>query len=184
MLLESSLVLDWGEDSDSNSNFGSEAGSESTPESVLTLEENLQICTLMEEINLLSQSLASKKITRSHYLVVIEAIQSAKYSLTLADASAEGMSALPLKEPIMPNQNSWSEMAARMGIKQPPKWKCLPEERGLTEQVIGITSRHRCTDNDPYGTGQRSGMQAKPDVLSANANGRAHGIPPPATVPT
>ena len=40
------------------------------------------------------------------------------------------------------------------------------------------------TDNDPYSAGQRSGMWAKPDTLSTNANGRAHGIPPPATVPT
>ena len=39
------------------------------------------------------------------------------------------------------------------------------------------------TNNDPYGVGQRLGMQAKPDTLSINTNGHAHGIPPPATVP-
>ena len=184
MLLESSLVMDQGEDSDSNSDSRSKARSESAPESALTPEENLQICTLMEEINLLSQSLASKKIARSHYPVVIKAIQSAKYSLTLANASAEGMSALPLKELIVPNQNSWSETAMHMGVKWPLKQKCLPEEHGLTEWAIDITSRHHCTDNDPYSTGQCSGMWAKPDALSTNANGHARGIPPPATAPT
>ena len=53
MLLENSLVPDWGKE-DSNSNSRSEAGSESALESVLTLEEILQICTLMQEINSLS----------------------------------------------------------------------------------------------------------------------------------
>ena len=183
MLLESSLVSDWGKDSNSNSNSRSEAGSKSTPESVLTPEENLQIHTLMEEINLLSQSLASKKITQSHYPAVIEAIWSTKYSLTLANTSAEGTSTLLLKEPITPNQNSWSEMAACMGVKWPLKRKCLLEERRLMERAIGITSRRHRTNNDPYGMGQRSGTRAKPDALSANANGHAHGIPPPATAP-
>ena len=89
MLLESSLVPDWGKDSDSDSDSGSKAGSESALESALTPEENLQICTLMEEISSLSQSLTSKKITQSHYPAVIEAIRSAKYSLALANASAK-----------------------------------------------------------------------------------------------
>ena len=39
------------------------------------------------------------------------------------------------------------------------------------------------TDNDPYSVGQHSGMRAKPNALSANANGCARGIPPPATAP-
>jgi hypothetical protein len=183
MLLESSLVPDQGKDSNSDSDSRSEARSESAPESALTPEENLQIRTLMEEINKLSQSLASRKITWSHHLVVIKAIQSAKYSLALADASVEGTSTLPLKEPIVPNQNSWSEMAACMGVKWPLKRKCLPKERRLMERAIGITSRRHCTDNDPYGMGQHSGTWAKPDALSANAKGHAHGIPPPATAP-
>jgi len=73
----------------------------------------------------------------------------------------------------MLNQKSWSETAAHMGIKQPPKQKCLPEEHGLMEQAIGITRRHRCTNNDPYGTGQHSGTQAKPDALSTDVNRHA-----------
>jgi len=132
---------------------------------------------------LLSQNLATKKIDQSHYPAVIEAIWSTKYSLVVADASAEGTSALPDKEFIAPNQNSWSETAAHMGVKRPPKRKCLPEECGLTEQAISVTSRCRRTNNDPYGAGQCSGTRAKPDMLSADANRRAQGIPPPATAP-
>jgi len=95
----------------------------------------------------------------------------------------EGTSALSNKEFIAPNQKSWSETAARMGIKQPPKQKCLPEEHRLTEQAIGITSRCRHTNNDPYSMGQHLGTRAKPDALSADVNRHAQGIPPPATAP-
>jgi len=70
-----------------------------------------------------------------------------------------------------------------MGIKWPPKQKCLPKECGLTEQAIGITSRCCCTNNDPYGVRQHSGTWAKPDALSTDVNRHAQGIPPSATVP-
>jgi hypothetical protein len=157
-------------DSDSDSDSRSESGSASTPKATL-LEE---ILTLTCEIISLSQNLASKKINQSHYPAVIEALQSTKYSLTVADALVQGTSALLDKELIPPNQNSWSETAARMGINQLPKRKCLPKECRLTEQAIGITNRCRRTHNDPYSAGECSGMQAKPDVLSH---------PPPATAP-
>jgi len=179
MPLEYSLVPDQ-QKGDPDSDSASESGSASAPEAALPEE----ILTLTREIISLSQNLTTKKIDQSHYPAVIEAIRSTKYSLTVADASAEGTSALPDKEFIVPNQNSWSETAARMGVKRPPKQKCLPEERRLTEQAIGVTSRHHRTNNDPYGTGQHSGTQAKPDALSADANRRAQGIPPPATAPT
>jgi len=45
----------------------------------------------------------------------------------------------------------------------------------LTEQAIGVTSRHRCTHNNPYGAGEHSGTWAKPDALSC---------PPSAIAPT
>src|SRR5580693_867375 len=157
-------------DSDSDSDSGSESGSASASKAAL-LEE---ILTLTREIISLSQNLASKKIDQSHYPAVIEALRSTKYSLAAADVSVQGTSALPDKELIPTNQNSWSETAARMGVNRPPKRKCLPEERGLTEWAIGITNRCRRTHNDPYGAGERSGTQAKPDALSR---------PPPATVP-
>jgi hypothetical protein len=53
-----------------------------------------------------------------------------------------------------------------MGIKWPSKWKCLPEEHGLTEWAISITSRHHHTHNNPYGAGVHSGTWAKPNALS------------------
>ena len=113
-----SLVLDQQEGNPNpNSDSTSESGSTSTPEATL-LEE---ILTLTHEIISLSQNLATKKINQSYYLAVIEAIQSTKYSLAVADASVEGTSALPDKEFIAPNQNSWSETAARMGVKRPLK---------------------------------------------------------------
>jgi len=137
----------------------------------------------MCKIILLSQNLTTKKIDQSHYLAVIEAIQSTKYSLTVANMSAKRTSTLLDKEFIAPNQKSWSEMATRMGVKWPLKQKCLPEECRLTEQAISVTSRRCHTNNDPYGAGQCSGTWAKPDVLSADVNRCAQGIPPSATMP-
>src|SRR6267142_1162524 len=186
MPLEYSLVPDQQDgDPDSDSDSASESGSESESGSASAPEAALpeEILTLTREIISLSQNLATKKINQSHYPAVIEAIRSAKYSLAVADASVEGTSALPDKDFIAPNQKSWSETAACMGVKWPPKQKCLPEERGLTEQAISVTSRRRRTNNDPYGVGQRSGTRAKPDALSADANRHAQGIPPPATTP-
>jgi hypothetical protein len=84
----------------------------------------------------------------------------------VANASVQGTSALPDKELILPNQNSWSETAAHMGINWLLKQKCLPEECRSIEWAIGMTNRCRCTHNDPYGTGECSGMQAKPEMLS------------------
>jgi hypothetical protein len=157
--------------SNSDSDSRSKSGSTSAPKATL-LEE---ILTLTCKIILLSQNLTSKKIDQSYYLVVIEALWSTKYSLMVADTSVQGTSALPDKELIPPNQNSWSKTAVHMGVNRPLKQKCLPEEHGLTEWAIGITNRHHCTHNDPYGVGEHSGTQAKPDVLSH---------PSPATMPT
>ena len=176
MPLEYSLVPNrWEGDPDSNSDPNSDFKSEC--ESAPTLEAALskEILTLTCEIISLSQNLASKKINQSHYPAVIEALRSTKYSLTVANALVQGTSALLDKELIPPNQNSWSETAARMGVNQLPKRKCLPEECRLTEQAIGITNRCCRTHNDPYGMGEHSGTWAKPDVLSH---------PPPATTPT
>jgi len=169
MPLEYSLVPDQQEgDLNSNSDSTSKSGSVSTLEATLPKE----ILTLMRKIISLSQNLATKKINQSHYPAVLEAIWSAEYSLMVANMSAEGTSTLPDKEFIAPNQKSWSKTATHMGIKQPLKQKCLPEEHGLTEQAIGVTSRCCHTNNDPYGMGQHSGMWAKPDTLSTDANKR------------
>jgi hypothetical protein len=70
--------------------------------------------------------------------------------------SAACTRALPEKERIAPNQKSWPEMAERMGVKQAPKWKRLPEERGITEKSIGIAKgKRRRIHQDPYAGGER-----------------------------
>jgi hypothetical protein len=55
-------------------------------------------------------------MTPSH--TVMEAVHSAKYSLTVAITSMEGASmSLPHKDVIAPNQHSWPETAERMGVR-------------------------------------------------------------------
>ena len=95
-----------------------------------------------QDFFILSQKLAS--ITSSALTLAIrEAVRSAKYSLTAAIASAEGISALPQQESIAPNQHSWMEMAERMGIRRvskrsAPRRLAQPEEHGLTECSFGV----------------------------------------------
>ena len=60
-----------------------------------------------------------------------------------------------------------------MGVKWAPKRKQqhLPEERGLTEQSIGVAKgKRRRVHEDPYAGGEQSGKRAKPDALSTAAN--------------
>jgi hypothetical protein len=75
-LEQSDPIITQEDDPDPDSNFNSDSGSESrsvsTPKAAL-LEE---ILTLTHEIISLSQNLTSKKIDRSHYLAVIEALRS------------------------------------------------------------------------------------------------------------
>jgi hypothetical protein len=56
-------------------------------------------------------------------LATVEILRSTKYSFKVAIASVQGSSALPDKLPLAPNQNSWTEMAERMGAKRAPKRK-------------------------------------------------------------
>jgi hypothetical protein len=87
---------------------------------------------------------------------VIEAVHSAKYSLTAAIASMEGASvSLPHKDVIAPNQHSWPEMAERMGVKWVSKCKQLSKEHGLTKQSIGVTKGKQWQiHQDPYAGGE------------------------------
>jgi hypothetical protein len=48
---------------------------------------------------------------------VIEAFYLAKYSLSVAITLIEGVSALPEKNRLTPNQKSWPETAKCMGVK-------------------------------------------------------------------
>ena len=68
------------------------------------------------------------------------------------------------------------ETAERMGVKWAPKrkWQRLPEERGLTEQSIGVAKgKRRRVHEDPYAGGERSGKRTKPNALFATANALA-----------
>ncbi|KAI0246054.1 hypothetical protein BJV78DRAFT_1286809 [Lactifluus subvellereus] len=109
--------------------------------------------TLTQDIRILSNQLTSKiGQSSAPSPAVLEAVQSAKYTLTAAIASSQGTSALPHKNFIVPNQKSWMETAKWMGVKKAPKCQCLPEEHGLTERSIGVakTKKRRRVHNDPY----------------------------------
>ena len=115
-------------------------------------------------------------------LAVLEAARSAKYGLMAAISSTHESGALPDKDNIAPNQKTWTETAARMGVKGAPKRKRLPEERGLTERCIGATKgKRRRVHSDPYARGERSGKRAKPDALAAAANVHARARAPSST---
>jgi len=149
------------------------------PERTPSQEDTLQ--NLTQDIAALSHTLASKSSSSA----ILEAARSAKYTLTAAIA---GSNALPEKDVIAPNQKSWTETAKRMGVKRrAPKRKCLPEERGMTAQSIGVAKgKRRLVHSDPYAGGERSGKRAKPDATSAAANARARAcaVPPSATAPS
>ncbi|KAI0252856.1 hypothetical protein BJV78DRAFT_1153479 [Lactifluus subvellereus] len=107
------------------------------PQCNFRTEDSLR--TLTQDIHILSNQLTSKiGQSLAPSLAVLEAVRSAKYTLTAAIASSQGTSALPHKNFIAPNQKSWMEMAKRMGIKKAPKHQRLPKEHGLMERSIGV----------------------------------------------
>ena len=143
--------------------------------------ESLQ--SLTQDIFSLSQALTSRHadITNS---AVVEAFWSVKYSLAMAIASIEGERALPEKDVIAPNQRSWPETAKRMGARNAPRRRCLPDEQGLTERSVGaVKGKRKRLHEDPYARGERSGKHAKPNARSQAANARTHMDVPPLDVP-
>ena len=119
-----------------------------TPEVGRTSSPQESLQKLMQDIKSLSHQLDDKisDLTDESAPAVMEAIHSVKYSLTAAIASTQGSRALPDREDIPPNQNSWTETAERMGTKRAPKRHRLPDEHGLTARSIGIPKgkRKRC----------------------------------------
>ena len=81
---------------------------------------------------------------------------------------------LPEKENIGPNQCSWPETAMRMGVKRVNKHPNSKVNSVLMAQHIGEPNHKHTADDNPYGAGEQSGKQAKPDTCSAAANVRAH----------
>ena len=152
-----------------------------TPEVRRTSSPQESLQKLMQDIKLLSHQLDDKisDLTDESAPAVMEAIRSVKYSLTAAIASTQGSRALPDKEDVPPNQNSWTETAERMGTKRAPKRCRLPDEHGLTARSIGVPKgKRKRLYTDPYAGGGRSGTHAKPDALSAAANARARARSP------
>jgi hypothetical protein len=104
----------------------------------------------------------------------VNSIRSRLAALVLSATAAGDGSPLPEKENIGPNQLSWPETAARMGVKRSSKRQGKGKvDSALTAQHIGEPNRKRAADNDPYGAGEQSGKRAKPDARSAAANSRA-----------
>ena len=102
----------------------------------LTQENALLMQTLASEIETIDQS--------AEYSAMVKGARTLKYSLLAASASLQGSRALPERDIIAPNQKSWPETAAQMGVKPAKKPKTLPEERGLTAQRIGkVKSKKR-----------------------------------------
>jgi hypothetical protein len=135
---------------------------------------------LLQENALLLQTLSSETETMDRsadYSAMVESARSTRYGLLAANASVQGTRALPEKDVIAPNQKTWPETAVRMGVKPPRKQKCLPEERGLTAQSIGVAKSKKRTN--PFGG--RPGKRAKPDAVSASANEDARANEPSAT---
>jgi hypothetical protein len=64
-------------------------------------------------------------------------------------------SPLPEKEIIGPNQRSWPETAAQMGVKHSNNCGKGKVDSALTAQHIGKPNRKRAADNDPYGAGEQ-----------------------------
>ncbi|KAI9443844.1 hypothetical protein H4582DRAFT_2071329 [Lactarius indigo] len=131
---------------------------------------------LVQDINRLSHKLIANdtdQLTPSQ--AIVEAVRSAKVSLSAAIASVTGANSWPHKERIAPNQHSWTETTKRMGIKKTIKCRRLPEEVRLTEKTIGAAKgKRRQVYTDPYAGGERPGKLAKPDALSDAANQKAH----------
>src|SRR5258707_12556951 len=82
-------------------------------------------------------------------------------------------SPLPEKENIAPNQHSWPETAARMGVKCVNKRPNGKVDSALMAQHIGEPNCKCAANDDPYGTGEQSGKWAKPNACSATTNTQA-----------
>jgi len=105
------------------------------------------------------------------YLAIVEATWSANFSLLAANASIQGTRALPEKDIITPNQKTWMEMAAQMGMKPAWKRKCLPKEHRVTAKSVGVTKSKKQKCTDPYG---KQPKHAKPNAMSTSTNEHAH----------
>ena len=89
--------------------------------------------------------------------------------VVLAMVAGNG-SSLPEIEPISPNQCTWLETAAQMGVKWVNRHRKGKVNSVLTAQHIGKPNHKCASDNDPYGAREQPGKCAKPNAHSAIAN--------------
>ena len=147
------------------------------PQSAPVSDADKEHVVLLKDINALCQQLLAVSDDATPDL---EALKSVKCGLKAAIASANGSRALPEKDDFHPNQKTWAETAARMGVRKAPRRKPDPVGGNTTEQCIGPVKGKRRKYSDLYAAGERSGKRAKPDAVSAAANERARAtVPPP-----
>ncbi|KAF8489698.1 hypothetical protein F5888DRAFT_1910230 [Russula emetica] len=132
----------------------------------------------------LAQELISKAPNDPEIAKSVNLFQSRFSALVLsATAAGNGNGSLPEKENIGPNQCSWPETAARMGVKRGNKRREKGKvDSALTAQHIGEPNRKCAADNNPYGAGEQSGKRTKPNVRSAAANAHARAAQEQATI--
>jgi hypothetical protein len=124
------------------------------PQCIFRQEDSLQMLT-QDITDLLHRLVSEQTDPSTPSLAILEAVRSAKFSLTVAITSAQGTSAILDKEVITTNQKTWMETAMRMGIKKAPKCKWLPKECRLTECSISITKGKKVRIyNNPYTGGE------------------------------
>src|SRR5258708_22570158 len=152
------------------------AGAFSSPvqrdSSITHMDNSAAIPSIINDIFSLSQELVTKGPSDpgiANSLNSLQAIRSGLRGILLAGNGSH----LPEKENIGPNQCSWPETAARIGMKHVNKCPNGKVNSVLMAQHIGKPNRKRTTNDDPYGAGEQSGKQAKPDAHSAATNVRA-----------
>jgi hypothetical protein len=121
----------------------------------------------------------------------IQSLRSVRNQLTAVFVAAQsgGGPALPPAERIAPNQHSWPETVARMGVRRGQKRKrASNSDSVLAADRIGELNNCKCMRaregpngdpqrdevRDPYGGGEKSGARTKDDVRSATANASMH----------
>ncbi|KAH9163687.1 hypothetical protein EDB89DRAFT_1912546 [Lactarius sanguifluus] len=142
--------------------------------------------SLIQDVNVLSHKLVSEGTNQlAPSQAALEAVRSAKASLTVTIASANSSCPLPQEERIASNQHSWMETTESMGAKRVVKRRKVPEDPRPTEEAIGTAKgKRRRVYTDPYAGGERPGRLAKADAVSPAANQKACACtPPPASQP-
>jgi hypothetical protein len=153
------------------------------------VHEAYKLASFQEPVTIsLSHELILKVPRDPRVAKLLNSIQSRLSALVLSATVPDEGSHLPEKEIIRPNQWSWPETAAWIGVKRGNKKNKV--DSVLMAQHIGEPNRKRTANNDPYGAGEQSGKQAKPNVRSAATNARActaaewaKAEPPPTQIP-